>query len=104
MSNIKIDRWICTECGINHGKNDIWFEGDICGDCKHQELNLKMKDEIESKLIKLFVKMGISIPNNLETITQSCFEYLIIDENYTPLSDFDSQMLFAVKHWIEEQV
>lgn len=33
MSRIKEHRWVCTSCGTNQGRNDMWFEGDICGDC-----------------------------------------------------------------------
>lgn len=104
MSSIKNDRWICTECGTNQGNNDIWFEGDVCGDCKHQEFNTKRKDLIEGKLIDMFDRIGIQTPSNFEDITQHCFEYLIIDENYNNLSDLDSQVAFAFKLWIEEQI
>lgn len=104
MSSIKKDRWDCTECGMNHGANDIWFEGDICSDCKQQELNLKMKDEVERVLIDMFDRIGIQTPSNFEDITQHCFEYLIIYEKYNPLEDFDSQVAFAFKRWIEEQI
>jgi hypothetical protein len=104
MSSIKENRWVCTECGTNHGANDIWFEGDICSDCKQQELNLKMKDLIEEKLIDIFDRIGIQTPSNLEDITQYCFEYLVIDENYNVLSDLDLQVAFAFKLWIEEHI
>lgn len=104
MSSIKKDRWVCTSCGTNHGANDIWFEGDVCSDCKQQELNLKMKDLIEEKLIDMFDRIGIQTPSNLEDITQYCFEYLVIDEKYNVLSDLDLQVAFAFKLWIEEQI
>lgn len=104
MSRIKEHRWDCTECGTNHGRNDMWFEGDICGECHDQALNIKKKDLIEEKLIDMFDRIGIQTPSNLEDITQHCFEYLIIDENYNNLSDLDSQVAFAFKRWIEEQI
>jgi hypothetical protein len=81
----------------------MWFEGDICGECNQQELNTKKKDLIEEKLIDMFDRIGIQTPSNLEDITQHCFEYLHIEENYNPLSDFDEQVVFAFKLWIEEQ-
>ena len=46
MSNIKEERWYCTECGVNQGRNDIWFECDVCGDCHGEKLNFKKKDLI----------------------------------------------------------
>jgi hypothetical protein len=104
MSSIKENRWDCTECGTNQGRNDMWFKGDICGECIQLLLNTKKKDLIEEKLINMFGKIGIRTPSNLEDITQHCFEYLIIDENYNPLSDLDLQVAFAFKLWIEEQV
>jgi hypothetical protein len=82
----------------------MWFEGDICGDCKLQELKLKMKDEVERVLIDMFDRIGIQTPSNLEDITQHCFEYLHIEENYNPLCDFGEQVAFAFKLWIEEQI
>jgi len=27
------DIWPCTNCGNLQGKNDQWFEGDICEEC-----------------------------------------------------------------------
>jgi hypothetical protein len=103
MSSIKENRWDCTECGTNQGRNDMWFEGDVCGECNQQELNTKKKDLIEEKLIDMFDRIGIETPSNFEDITQHCFEYLIIDENYNNLSDLDLQVAFAFKLWIEEQ-
>lgn len=38
MSSIKEGRWDCTECGMNQGRNDMWSEGDICGDCMVHKL------------------------------------------------------------------
>ena len=104
MSSIKKDRWDCTECGTNQGANDMWFEGDICGECYDEIENTKQKDEVERVLIDMFDRIGIQTPSNFEDITQHCFEYLIIDEKYNPLEDFDSQVAFAFKRWIEEQI
>ena len=104
MSRIKEHRWVCTSCGTNLGDNDMWFEGDVCGDCHKQDVNTQQKDEIERVLIDMFDRIGIQTPSNFEDITQHCFEYLIIDEKYNPLEDFDSQVAFAFKRWIEEQV
>ncbi len=103
MSRIKEHRWVCTSCSMNLGDNDMWFEGDVCGECNQQELNTKKKDLIEEKLIDMFDRIGIQTPSNFEDITQHCFEYLIIDENYNNLSDLDLQVAFAFKLWIEEQ-
>ena len=104
MSSIKEERWYCTECGVNQGRNDIWFECDVCGDCHDQAENTKQKDEIERVLIDMFDRIGIQTPSNFEDISQHCFGHLIIDENYNPLEDFDSQVAFAFKRWIEEQI
>jgi len=100
---MKQNRWDCTECGTNQGKNDMWFEGDICGECHKDKVNVRQKDLIEEKLIDMFDRIGIQTPSNLEDITQYCFEYLIIDDNYNNLSDLDLQVAFAFKLWIEEQ-
>lgn len=27
------DVWECSECGDSQGRHDMWFEGDLCGDC-----------------------------------------------------------------------
>lgn len=45
MSSIKENRWDCTECGTNQGRNDMWFEGDICGECYDEIENTKNNDE-----------------------------------------------------------
>ena len=103
MSSIKEERWYCTECGANQGRNDIWFECDVCGDCHGEKLNFQKKDLIEEKLIDMFDRIGIEMPTNLEDITQYCFEYLIIDENYNVLTDLDNQVAFAFKLWVQQQ-
>ena len=51
----------------------------------------------------MFDRIGIETPTNLEDITQYCFEYLIIDENYNCLSDLDNQVAFAFKLWVQQQ-
>lgn len=104
MCRIKEHRWVCTSCGTNLGDNDMWFEGDVCGDCHKQDVNTEQKDLIEEKLIDMFDRIGIQTPSNLENITQHCFEYLIIDEKYNNLSDLDSQVAFVFKLWIEKQI
>lgn len=27
------DVWECSDCGCSQGRHDMWFEGDLCGDC-----------------------------------------------------------------------
>lgn len=27
------DIWVCSECGLEQGRHDMWFDGDICGTC-----------------------------------------------------------------------
>lgn len=33
------DIWYCSECGDEQGRHDMWFEGDICGDCNSKKMN-----------------------------------------------------------------
>lgn len=49
MSSIKNFRWDCSECGVNQGRNDIWHEGDICGECNSKKLT-----EDEKKFLEKF--------------------------------------------------
>jgi hypothetical protein len=32
------DIWICCECGNPQGRHDMWFDGDICGECNEGDL------------------------------------------------------------------
>lgn len=48
MSSIKQHRWDCTECGTQQGKNDQWFEGDICGECHDQVLTSEEQSFIDN--------------------------------------------------------
>lgn len=102
MSSIKVDRWICTECGMNQGNNDIWFEGDVCANCKHQEFNTKKKDEIESMLIDIFDRINIEIPSNIEDITQDCYEDVC--DTADPVNWHDGDVAIAFRRWIEKQI
>jgi hypothetical protein len=77
MSSIKENRWDCTECGINQGRNDMCFDGEngeICGECHDQAENTKKKDEVERMLINMWKQIGMDIPSNHEDITQFVFE------------------------------
>ena len=49
MSSIKDFRWDCSECGVNQGRNDMWHENDVCGDC-----NAKKLTEDEKKFLETF--------------------------------------------------
>ena len=100
MSSIKHNRWTCTECGTNQGKNDMWFEGDICGDCNEQSINTKKKDEVERMLIDIYTKIGIDIPSNHEDITQFCFEDVC--ETADPDNWHDGDVAIAFRRWIEQ--
>lgn len=101
MSSIKENRWDCTECGTNQGRNDMWFEGDICGECHDQDLNTKKKDEIESLLIDIFDRINIEIPNNIEDITQFCYEDVC--DTADPVKWHDGDVAIAFRRWIEKQ-
>ena len=77
MSSIKENRWDCTECGTNQGRNDMCFDGkdgEICGVCHDQAENTKKKDEVERMLIDMWKQIGMDIPSNHEDITQFVFE------------------------------
>lgn len=99
---MKQNRWDCTECGVNHGANDMWFEGDICGDCNQTKLNLKKKDEIESLLIDIFDRINIEIPSNIEDITQDCYEDVC--DTADPVNWHDGDVAIAFRRWIEKQI
>ena len=38
------DRWQCVKCGRRFGRHDMWYEGDLCGDC-HQDDEDRYADE-----------------------------------------------------------
>ena len=99
MSSIKENRWVCTECGANQGRNDMWFEGDVCGDCHDQTVNTKKKDEIESLLIDIFDRINIAIPSNIEDITQFVFEDVCDTADKDNWNDDDVAIGF--RRWIE---
>ena len=99
MSSIKENRWDCTECGTNQGRNDIWHERDICGECYDQAENTKKKDEIESLLIDIFDRIGIETPSNFEDITQFVFEDVCDTADKDNWNDDDVAIGF--RRWIE---
>ena len=99
MSSIKLNRWNCTECGTNQGKNDMWHEGDVCDACNTQAINTKKKDEIESILIDMFDRIGIQTPSNFEDITQFVFEDVCETADEVNWNDDDVHIGF--RRWIE---
>ena len=32
------DVWVCADCGRPQGRHDMWFENDLCGECKDVDL------------------------------------------------------------------
>jgi hypothetical protein len=102
MSSIKKNRWDCTECGTNQGKNDMWFEGGVCGDCHQVGLNNQKKDEVERILIDKWKQIGMDIPTNYEDIVQDCFED--VHETADPIDWGDGDVTIAFRRWIEKQV
>ena len=102
MSSIKEHRWDCTSCGTNQGKNDMWFEGDICGECHDQAENTKKKDEIESLLIDIFDRINIDVPSNIEDITQFVFEDVC--DTADPVNWHSGDVAIGFRRWIESQV
>lgn len=101
MSSIKNNRWVCTECGTEQGQNDMWFEGDVCGDCHQITLNNKKKDDIEAILIDMWAKIGMDIPDNYENIVQDCFED--VHETADPDNWSNGDVAIAFRRWIEKQ-
>jgi hypothetical protein len=99
---MKQNRWDCTECGTNQGNNDIWFEGDICGDCHRQDLNNQKKDEIERILINKWASIGMDIPENYEDIVQDCYEDVC--DTADPVNWEDGDVAIAFRRWIEKQI
>ena len=99
MSSIKEKRWDCTECGTNQGRNDMYFEDSICGNCHDQAQNIKKKDEIESLLIDMFDRIGIQAPSNFEDITQFVFEDVC--EIADGVNWNNDDVVFGFKRWIE---
>jgi superfamily II helicase len=101
MSKINQNRWDCTECGVNQGPNDLWFEGDVCGECNTEAENIKKKDNIEKTLIMLYARIGIDIPNNHEDITQYVFEDVC--ETADPDDWHSGDVSIGFRRWIEAQ-
>ena len=101
MSSIKEHRWDCTGCGTNQGRNDMWFEGDICGECHDQIENTKKKDDIESILIMMWKTIGMDIPENFEEIVQFCYEDIC--DTADPVAWHSGDVSIAFRRWIEEQ-
>jgi hypothetical protein len=102
MSSIKENRWDCTECGTNQGRNDMCFDGkdgEICGVCHDQAENTKKKDEIESLLIDMFDRIGIQTPSNFEDITQFVFEDVCDTADAVNWNNDDVAIGF--RRWIE---
>ena len=99
---MKQNRWDCTECGVNHGANDIWFVNDVCGECYDQALNNKKKDEIERNLINKWASIGMDIPENYEDIVQDCYEDVC--DTADPVNWNDGDVAIAFRRWIEKQI
>lgn len=102
MSRIKENRWDCTECGVNQGRNDMWFEGDVCGECHDQALNNKKKDEIERILINKWASIGMDIPENYEDIVQDCYEDVC--DTADPVNWNDGDVAISFRRWVEKQI
>jgi hypothetical protein len=46
------DIWNCSECGNPQGRHDMWFEGDVCGECNSETAFTirKLYQEIQDEL------------------------------------------------------
>lgn len=97
----KEDEWDCTDCGTPQGRHDQWFEGGVCGDCHGTQKNVAMKGEVEHMLIKMWVSIGIDIPNNYEDIVQYCFEDVLETSDHEHWHSGD--VAIAFRRWIEAQ-
>lgn len=48
------DIWECTQCGQEQGRHDMWFEGDLCGNCKDMETNIDFLEHKSKPQTKTF--------------------------------------------------
>jgi hypothetical protein len=87
---------------MNLGDNDMWFEGDVCGDCNHIAKNNEKKDEIERILIDKWKQIGMDIPANYEDIVQDCYED--VHDTADPVDWNDGDVAIAFRRWIEKQI
>ena len=67
MSSIKENRWDCTECGTNQGRNDMWHEGDVCGECVSKKLTTFEQGVIET--LSIHEAFKIKKANGLDKIS-----------------------------------
>ena len=96
--------------GRNKTELNSWLDSQIThylpiGDNLEQlkdDLNIKKKDEIESMLIDIFDRINISIPDNIEDITQFCFEDVC--DTADPVDWHDGDVAIAFRRWIEKQI
>lgn len=101
MSKINQNRWDCTSCGVNQGPNDLWHEGDICGDCNAETEREEKKKEVISQVIDMFDRIGIDMPSNFDEIADYIFQD--VDETADPVEWHDGDVAIAFRRWIEAQ-
>lgn len=57
------DIWFCLECGTEHGRHDMWFDG-ICGNCESKKLTSEETERVQKfcDVLRLQVKreMGLN--------------------------------------------
>ena len=64
------DVWVCSECGCQQGRHDMWFEGDLCGDCKDGESPRNPQD-----LFEIIETLPLCIQNVLSKFEQDGYDY-----------------------------
>jgi hypothetical protein len=61
-----------------------------------------MKDEVETQVIQVFAHIGMDLPENLETIVQSVYEFILETKTDEELQLWGHRdVINGLKHFIE---
>ena len=103
------DEWKCTKCGGMFGRHDMWFEGDVCGDCNIRKFTLvyveKTLDSREdTETVEMTIEEILEMVNDESCHSDEWTDYDETDwlEGLLEFSDYDILLEKGDKmHWTD---
>jgi len=96
------DVWECSECGHSQGRHDMWFEGNLCGECKDGESPRNPQDLFEAiETLPLCIQNALSSFEREGYDYETCAKYLAILEakGYTFEYGLDGMPFNLTEKW-----